>query len=216
MWWLTDFKLSYSTNGGNWITCKDSKGFNMTFHRSNGGSTVDHHILLVPVLANYIRFHPTKQHNWNCLRVEVYGTTACIRGTGSLSGYCYMLFTKPETWNNAKEKCKTVGAELVKIESAEENDFIKTTFLSSSSVYWIGLNDQVHENEWKWTDGTLLLYGNYSNWGLGNPDNSGNQNCAAIVRGYIWTSRTQKIYYDGKWDDVTCYDSKSFICKKTN
>ena len=28
----------------------------------------------MPVQAWYIRFHPTDRHNWNCLRVEVYGT----------------------------------------------------------------------------------------------------------------------------------------------
>ncbi|XP_078364204.1 lactadherin-like [Oculina patagonica] len=35
---------------------------------------------LGPIYARYVRFYPTKQHIWNCLRVEVYGTklNACF------------------------------------------------------------------------------------------------------------------------------------------
>ena len=43
------------------------------FHREGDSYTVDVHKLPVPVSARYIRFNPTKSHDWNCLRVEVYG-----------------------------------------------------------------------------------------------------------------------------------------------
>ena len=43
------------------------------FHRQGDSTTVDRHKLPVSVSARYIRFHPTKQQGWNCLRVEVYG-----------------------------------------------------------------------------------------------------------------------------------------------
>ena len=42
------------------------------FHRQGNSSIVDQHRLPVPVATRYIRFHPTQQHIWNCLRVEVY------------------------------------------------------------------------------------------------------------------------------------------------
>ena len=42
------------------------------FHRKGDSYTVDEHKLPVSVSARYIRFNPTKRHNWNCLRVEVY------------------------------------------------------------------------------------------------------------------------------------------------
>lgn len=94
-----------------------------------------------------------------------------------------MLFTTPETWNNASDRCKCLGAQLVKIELAAENDFLKRTFLTSSGLsFWIGLNDQVDECKWKWTDGTSLEI--YTNWGGGNPNNlGGNQNCGHITMG---------------------------------
>ena len=46
------------------------------FHRKNDSDTVDKQKLPVAVYARYIRFHPTQQHKWNCLRVEVYHTVA--------------------------------------------------------------------------------------------------------------------------------------------
>ncbi len=42
------------------------------FHRYEDSTTVDRHKLEVPVSVRYVRFHPTQQHGWNCLRVEVY------------------------------------------------------------------------------------------------------------------------------------------------
>jgi len=55
----------------------------------------------------------------------------------------------PETWYNARAKCEALGTHLVKIESAEENDFLKSTYLNTSGVaFWIGLTDQMQEGEW--------------------------------------------------------------------
>lgn len=87
-----------------------------------------------------------------------------IPAGGPLSGSCYKAFTAPETWNNAEAKCKRLGVQLVKIESAEENDFLTRTFLKApKGTYWIGLSDQMIEGKWIWTDESLL--GKYTNWG---------------------------------------------------
>ncbi|KAL9952122.1 hypothetical protein ACROYT_G039331 [Oculina patagonica] len=71
--WVTDFKLSYWSDGNVWTTYKDANGVEVEFHRQGDSNTVDQHILSVPVHARYFRFHPTKQNGWNCLRVELYG-----------------------------------------------------------------------------------------------------------------------------------------------
>jgi len=70
--WVVDFKLSMSDGGNSWTTYSDAGGSEM-FHRNGGASNVDQHSLPVPVFARYIRFYPVTQHEWNCLRVEVYG-----------------------------------------------------------------------------------------------------------------------------------------------
>ena len=138
-----------------------------------------------------------------------------ISGTESLVGSCYKLFTEPETWNNAKAKCKTLRAELVKIASAEENEFLTQTFLTASVAnYWIGLSDQVEEGRWMWTDGSILA--NYTNWGKDNPnDLTGYQNCGHMLKGSFQLG----VYYfsgynDGEWNDFDCDHLFGYICEK--
>ena len=147
-----------------------------------------------------------------------------IPGGGSMCGSCYKLFSAPETWSNAQANCNSFGAQLVKIESSEENDFLTNTFLTSSVVtYWVGLSDQVNESEWIWTDGSPL--GDYTNWGGSNPDNSyGNQHCGHIVKGsfrltirsgrYLWWYNFNG--YNGEWSDLECYLQLGYICEHSS
>ncbi|XP_078350751.1 lactadherin-like [Oculina patagonica] len=79
--WVTDFKLSFSSDGITWTTYKDGHGAQVEFHREGDSDTVDQHKLPVAVSAKYIRFHPTQQHKWNCLRVEVYDSDECLANT---------------------------------------------------------------------------------------------------------------------------------------
>ncbi|XP_078373694.1 lactadherin-like isoform X1 [Oculina patagonica] len=72
--WVTHFKLSFSSDGNTWNTYQYGNGSDVEFNREVDSNTVDHHMFPTPVSARYIRFHPTKQYNWNCLRVELYTT----------------------------------------------------------------------------------------------------------------------------------------------
>jgi len=151
-------------------------------------------------------------------------TLECFTRTGSLDGSCYLLFTRGETWNKAREKCKEVGAELVKIETADENEFIKTTFLKTSAsspsgflfiAYWIGLSDEEKEGEWRWTDGSLLS-GKYKNWHEANPDNyGGNENCGSIRFGRR-SSEGKVFVWDAEWNDLRCDERLGFICERVS
>lgn len=133
-----------------------------------------------------------------------------IPGEGTLSGSCYKAFTSPETWNDAKAICISLGAQLVKIESAEENDFLTKTFLEATSgTYWIGLSDQVTEGEWIWTDGSLLE--NYNNWGRNNPNNKNdNQDCGHILS----QGHTFHDFHDGEWNDLRCSRTLGYLCEQ--
>ena len=136
--------------------------------------------------------------------------SACQQGWIGNGKSCYKLFTSSKTWENAKEECEKWLAGLVKVESREENDFIKTKLLPTDKEenYWIGLSDSDNENDWKWTDGTRLDLDGYKNWRGNEPDNhNGNEDCVVIVR--ISTDP----YHYGKWSDISCSLERKYICE---
>jgi len=117
------------------------------------------------------------------------------------------LFTTAKTWFNAEAACLNNDALLVKIESVNENEFIKTEYLTATVDYWIGLSDSVNEGSWKWRDGTELT--GYTNWFPGEPTNGTDEDCVGIRMGQHGGN-----LYDAQWHDISCYNiPRSFICE---
>ena len=138
--------------------------------------------------------------------------SACQQGWIGNGTLCYKSFRSPKTWENAKEECEKWNASLVKIETREENDFIKTkvTQTHNSGDYWIGLSDSDREDDWKWTDGTQLDQDGYKNWADNQPDNYlNNEHCVIIL------IRTNEFSpeLNGKWNDQPCSNGMYFICQ---
>lgn len=137
-------------------------------------------------------------------------TAACEPQWTGFGSSCYRLYTSYQNWNDAKKNCQSFGAELVKIETEEENQFIKREYLKNfRRHYWIGLSDLDNKNDWRWTDGTGLA--GYKRWGKGQPNNFGNnQHCVAILKdnNYFGSS------YDGEWNDDFCRRLLEHICEK--
>jgi len=96
---------------------------------------------------------------------------------------------------------------LVKIDSADENEFIKTEYLTGTVDYWIGLSDSINEGTWKWADWTVLT--GYINWFPGEPNGGTSENCVGIRMGQHGGN-----LYDAQWHDISCYNiPRSFICE---
>ena len=117
-----------------------------------------------------------------------------------------MVYLGEKNWNTAKTSCEANGAQLVKIESAEENDFINKQLLADGADYWIGLTDVETENHWKWTDGSNLS--GYTNWFPKEPNNYNGQDCVAITKGNF-----DNKHYDGEWHDGECKKARGYICE---
>ena len=133
---------------------------------------------------------------------------ACLAQWVSFGGSCYKLITTTETWSNAEAYCMNQqSGVLVKIESTEENDFIKRQFLTGQSDYWIGLSDSVSEGQWKWRDNTELT--GFTNWKSGEPNGGNGENCGGIRMG-----THDGVSYDGEWHDDICWEVKGYICEK--
>ena len=69
--------------------------------------------------------------------------------------------------------------------------------------FWMGLHDKAVEGSWKYTDGTRF---DFSRWSPGEPNNSGNEDCAYF--------RKDTEDYSQKWNDMACTRKFPFVCKR--
>ncbi|XP_036965343.1 CD209 antigen-like protein C [Acanthopagrus latus] len=129
----------------------------------------------------------------------------CPAGWKMFSCTCYLFSTKTDSWENGRQDCRDRGAELVTIDTDEEQEFISKTITEDN---WIGLNDREEEGTWKWTDGTPLTVGYWRkdepNNGGGNPQ-WGEEDCVHIRSG---------VNAKNSWNDLQCDKSLKWICAK--
>uniref|UniRef100_A0A8C7SG77 C-type lectin domain-containing protein n=1 Tax=Oncorhynchus mykiss TaxID=8022 RepID=A0A8C7SG77_ONCMY len=123
----------------------------------------------------------------------------CQEGWRYFDSSLYFLSTETKTWEKSRQDCQGRGADLVIINSREEQTFLFNLHLRA----WIGLTDSVTEGIWKWVDGTPLTTGY---WGKGQPDNYGQEDCAEIY--------FRKDDPVTTWNDGKCGANNSWICEK--
>uniref|UniRef100_A0A3Q0T161 C-type lectin domain-containing protein n=1 Tax=Amphilophus citrinellus TaxID=61819 RepID=A0A3Q0T161_AMPCI len=122
--------------------------------------------------------------------------TAAI-GWSMFSCSCYLLSERSDSWDAARKDCRDRGADLVVIDSSEEQ--VHCTITNTHT--WIGLNDKEQEGQWKWVDGTPLIM---TYWGDRQPDNDGGGEHCGHVRNDEKRS----------WNDLPCSASLKWICEK--
>ncbi|XP_027033739.1 hepatic lectin-like isoform X2 [Tachysurus fulvidraco] len=111
--------------------------------------------------------------------------------------------TKKTSWSKAREECRSKGADLVIINSREEQEYISKTVIAEA---WIGLHDTVQEGKWMWVDGTEVTK---KFWWKGEPnDYDGKEDCAATGSRFAKDELTT-------WADYSCETDLHAICEKT-
>ncbi|KAI5087816.1 CD209 antigen, partial [Silurus meridionalis] len=125
----------------------------------------------------------------------------CLYPWKSFSSSCYLLFSKKQSWEQSRKECKNVGADLVIINSREEQQFVSDFKMKM----WIGLTDQDQEGQWKWVDNTPLEFGYWRN---SEPNDSGNEDCAELVSN---NNNTPDLL---NWNDVQCTHDLYGLCEK--
>ncbi|XP_039675700.1 CD209 antigen-like protein E isoform X2 [Perca fluviatilis] len=118
---------------------------------------------------------------------------------------CYFKSNETKTWFRSREYCQQRGADLVVINSKEEQKFV--TELSKDGESWTGLWDGLRQREWKlrqgdwkWVDGSPLTE---TFWASGLPQDNRYMIAATCCD------------QQGKWTQGICdYETKKWICEK--
>jgi hypothetical protein len=112
---------------------------------------------------------------------------------------CYFVSTEAATWDNARLACIGWEGELVKVESAAEDELLQGMVVES---IWLGASDTAVDNVYVWTDGSPILFGN---WGPQQPDAfAGSVDCVE-----------KRAAQGSLWFDQPCDAAHLFICEKT-
>ncbi|KAG7325901.1 hypothetical protein KOW79_010826 [Hemibagrus wyckioides] len=115
---------------------------------------------------------------------------------------CLRYFvTKRMGWNEARQECRSRGADLVIINSREEQESISQMVTGEA---WIGLSDSAEEGKWTWVDNTNLTTGF---WWQGEPnDYEQKEDCALIGSKFAQDKITT-------WADYPCEMKLPAICE---
>ncbi|XP_011491347.2 C-type lectin domain family 4 member E-like [Oryzias latipes] len=124
--------------------------------------------------------------------------TGCPEKWIRFGSSCYFFSEGSKSWDKAREFCRARGADLVVINTKEENAFISKL---KKQQFWIGLSDRDLEGTWKWVDGSPLTL---QFWASNQPDDyDAEEDCGEI-----------NFEHPGLWNDTPCKDSALLICEK--
>ncbi|XP_048836696.1 C-type lectin domain family 12 member B-like isoform X3 [Brienomyrus brachyistius] len=151
-----------------------SKNWNLTIEKKqiqeeisqieqNCSSLASDHIQLKGNYSITAKEKDELQNNYEALKNKLQhlfcGTTdmqkpcpLCPQGWELFHSSCYFISKDQKSWKDSRTECLKWGADLVIIDSEEEEDFIK----KNTYDYWIGLTYNAVKKDWIWLDGTSL------------------------------------------------------------
>jgi glucose/arabinose dehydrogenase len=123
--------------------------------------------------------------------------TALPSGSFTHNGSQYRLTSRAMAWKQAEAEARSLGGNLVIINSADEETWLKQTF-GSNRQFWTGLSDRRQEGNFLWANGQAP---DYLNWVKGQPNFSRANNEDYVVintgKNRSWDDKTQRSKFRG-------------------
>ncbi|XP_030643699.1 C-type lectin domain family 4 member E-like [Chanos chanos] len=114
----------------------------------------------------------------------------------------YYVASGFKDWSESRKDCKDRGADLVIVNSWEEQVFLNS-LKRDSETFWIGLSDLDIEGQWRWVDNTAL---SEKYWRKGEPNDIGkNEDCAVFNSSPLGLP---------SWNDQPCSIAINWICER--
>lgn len=120
-------------------------------------------------------------------------------GSTTADGRRYFLRSTGKNWDDARADCASIGAYLIAISDAEENQLVENTLaIDAAATSWIGLSDLQTAGTWAWLDGAPS---GYTNWTTSAPYPGSGQDCVALQLN------------DQRWANLSCSAVLSYVCE---
>lgn len=160
--------------------------------------------------------------------------TSELRKIRNFDHHTYEVISEPMSWSDAKEYALAKSGALVKIETFQEQIFLRSLMKDTittaadgggAKYFWLGGSDAQIEGSWKWADGSEInalsittndLWGKGQGFeaGLSEPDNfMENQHCLAMGLESWPAGATDSEAFGsaGQWNDISCSNKLNFV-----
>ncbi|KAM9635191.1 C-type lectin Cal-like isoform 1-T2 [Morphnus guianensis] len=130
--------------------------------------------------------------------------TTCPQKWLYYRGYCYGFFAERKTWAEAEDECSRYGpmGRLASIHSLGASKVLAEYVARQSNrdTTWIGLRDDEHTRQWKWSDNSAF---DYQRWDRGQPNNLWDKEDCVVL---------EKLAGFEFWHDYPCNYKFPFLC----
>ncbi|CAN5746603.1 hypothetical protein BH11PAT2_BH11PAT2_01170 [soil metagenome] len=186
----------------------------LTFNGSSSGSTIYFSGTVANINAALATLKYTRASTGtDTLEVSLVNSGEVFFTTNN---HLYKFVAGSFTWDAAKAAAEAqtaygVAGYLATITSQAENDFVSGRLTGDG---WLGGSDAAVEGDWRWVTGpeagTLFWRGigngsaqggNYAHWNSGEPNQSGNEDCAET---YVAS---------GSWNDLDCGSQLGYVAE---
>ncbi|XP_076584161.1 uncharacterized protein LOC143319251 [Chaetodon auriga] len=128
----------------------------------------------------------------------------CPANWSEMNFKCYFLSTESKTWEDSRKYCQSEDADLVVINSEQEQRGLYRLDGDANLLFWIGLYDRA--GTFEWVDGAALTK---KFWQDGQPDRGGPNNREDCVEMYHFNPPL------ANWNDAPCGSKRRWLCEKS-